>query len=395
MPSALNFIFSMLLIFFVFAILVSNITEIWNSTGSRRASCLWRGVGQMLGTDETGARLLDELKSHPAIVALGSQAGQSPSYLPSELFASALIDVLMARGASAPRPPQEGIGDALTLLAGESQASKVLRFLWRRAGADLLSFQSQLATYYDQLMDRVSGWYKRGSSKRCFVVGLACAIVLNIDAVHLGRALWNDPHLAQRYADNGERLVVDYGKLALENDAAAGERVIRQGLASELPIGWPARWYAELSAPGQDIRPGLLAAEIAWTCVGYLIMAWACMLGAPLWFQLLSSLLPLRMAGRVPARSDSALPAPAPARTDSHAPVRDAEGVNADDKALNYLERDLLENGQVKAVQNALGVQETGQFDLATRSAIHRRQGDYGFERTGQITRMLLNMLER
>lgn len=385
MPSALDFIVSMVLVFFVFAVLVSTFTEIWNTLRNQRARYLWAGVDRMLGRDGDGARLIALLQRHPALYAMGTGDKGLASYLPSQLFAAALVDVLMALHPGQARPVPYGVGDAIAAIPEDDRAGAVLRFLWRRAGADPALFQQQIAVYFDQLMDRVSGWYKRGSAWRCFVAGLLCAIAFNIDAVHLARAFWNDPHLAQRYADNGERILLAYTPPPGGAAAADGGKVIRAGLALDLPIGWPAKWAQELDRQGRAIP----ASEYIWTAAGFLIMAFACLVGAPLWFQLLGTLLSLRMAGAVPERSTPSRELPdAVPRQD--APPVDSSG---DDEVLNYLEQKLVRNKDVGAVQRALGVRETGSFDTETRSAIDRRQGEFGFERTGQVTRMFLKKL--
>lgn len=388
MPTALNFIASMMVIFFVFSVLVSTFTEIWNTVRARRAHCLWNGVVRMLGAEDTGQAIVASLKAHPAISSLASDDRDLASYIPSPLFAAALVDVLMAMSPRQAQPGPYGIGDAIAALE-DSRAGMVLGFLWRRAGADPVMFQQQLATYFDQVMDRVSGWYKRGSAQRCFLVGLVCAAALNVDAVHVGRALWNDPHLAQQYASTGERLLVSYPPAVPATTPSGAATVVREGLALDLPIGWPAKWYqAYRQLPKHDY--GLLVAEVGWTIFGFVIMACSCLIGAPLWFQLLSVVLPLRMAGKIPARSKQVANLPdAPPIGAAPPAVASASG----DHALNYLEQKLVRNKDVRTLQRALGVPETGQFDTTTRSAIDRRQGEFGFERTGQVTRMFLKQL--
>jgi hypothetical protein len=385
MPSTVDFIVSMVLVFAVFAVLVSTLTEIWHTVRNQRARCLWAGVARMLGDDAAGRQIVDDLKRHPALWAMASGDKGLASYLPSQLFAAALVDVLMAMPAQSRSEPH-GLGDAIAVVVQESdQAGAVLGFLWRRAGADPALFQQQVATYFDQLMDRVSGWYKRGSARRCFLAGLLCAIAFNIDAVHLARALWNDPHLAQAYAANGERVLLAYSPDGGARPPADPNKVVKAGLAMELPIGWPAKWYQERH--GQE--RGVPLSEYVWAALGFVMMACACLIGAPLWFQVLAALMPLRMAGKVPARAapPQELPDAVPA------PTAPPVGSSSGDEALNYIEHKLVRNGDVEVLQRALGVKETGGFDTATRSAIDRRQSEFGFERTGQVTRMFLKKL--
>jgi hypothetical protein len=389
MPSALNFICSMLLVFFVFSVLVSTVTEIFNTARNRRAKCLWGGIDRLLGKDEIGSALTAALRRHPAIASLASSDDDRASYLPSPVFAAALVDTLVGLRKHETVQSPYGIGEAIAALPEEVHVGGVLRFLWRQANGDAALFERNLAAYFDQLMDRVSGWYKRGAQRRCFVAGLLCAIVLNIDAVHVARALWNDPHLAEQVAGDGERVLVSY-QPNRPPDAPPDKKVaaVGHGLAAELPIGWPARWYRDMHRP----TPLDLAAEVTWAAVGFLVMACTCLIGAPLWFQLLSTLLPFRLAGAVPARVAPVAPA-TPAYPVAAAVQAPPVAANVRQGPLNFVEERIVARGQVQALQQALGVGQSGEFDVETRGAIVREQAARGFARTGQLTTALLREL--
>jgi hypothetical protein len=392
MPSALNFICSMVLVFFVFSVLVSTVTEVFNTAHNRRGKCLWAGIDRLLGTEEIGLELARLLRAHPAIASLASNDADKASYLPSPVFASALVDVLIGMMKSRVTQSPYGIGEAIAALPGTERIGGVLRFLWRQANGDAAAFERNLAAYFDQLMDRVSGWYKRGAQRRCFLAGLLCAVVLNIDAVHVARALWNEPHLAEQVAGDGQRVLVSYQPNqppGTPPDRAVS--AVGHGLAAELPIGWPARWYRNIVHPtGLD-----LAAEMMWTAIGFLVMACACLVGAPLWFQLLGTLLPLRLAGPVPDRVTPVAPVAPAAPAYPGAPASQAPQVvaNVRQGPLNFVEERIVANGKVKALQLALGVGQTGEFDVDTRGAIVREQAARGFARTGQVTTALLQGL--
>jgi hypothetical protein len=390
MPSALNFICSMLLVFFVFSVLVSTVTEVFNSARNRRARCLWAGIDRLLGTEAIGREVALLLRDHPAILSLAPNDREQASYLPSPVFAAALVDVLI--GMKKPDAAQSpyGIGDAIAALPDRERIGGVLRFLWRQANGDPATFERSVATHFDQLMDRVSGWYKRGAQRRCFVAGLLCAIVLNVDAVHVARALWNDPHLAEQVAGEGEHVIVSYEPNrppGAPPDKAVS--AVSHGLAAELPIGWPARWYRDM---GRAATRSDLVAEIIWTAVGFLVMASTCLVGAPLWFQLLGTLLPLRLTGPAPERA--APVAPDVAATPRAPPAQvPPVAANIRQGPLNFVEERLVANGQLQALQGTLGVRLTGEFDVETRGAIVREQMRLGFAKTGQVTSSLLREL--
>ncbi len=49
--------------------------------------------------------------------------------------------------------------------------------------------------WFDDTMDRLSGWYKRNVQLVLFALGLAFAAALNVSTIEIARALWTQPLL--------------------------------------------------------------------------------------------------------------------------------------------------------------------------------------------------------
>ena len=73
-----------------------------------------------------------------------------------------------------------------------------LEALAANANGDITLFRSSVEHWYDDHMDRVSGWYKRHVAVITLVVGTILVLLFNINAVTIGRSLYGDSRFARR-----------------------------------------------------------------------------------------------------------------------------------------------------------------------------------------------------
>lgn len=59
--------------------------------------------------------------------------------------------------------------------------------LYRSAGGDAVRFQHTAEEWFDDAMERVSGWYKRRVHVLLAVIAAAVVVVLNADTLAAGR----------------------------------------------------------------------------------------------------------------------------------------------------------------------------------------------------------------
>ena len=114
-------------------------------------------------------------------------------YPPTSLdsFADALMDLLVRDVAD--QTTTDLIRYNVSLLpASMSTLRGSLQALLKSAGGDICLFRASLEDWYDDHMDRVSGWYKRHVAKITFIVGGILVLLLNINMFTIGRALYND-----------------------------------------------------------------------------------------------------------------------------------------------------------------------------------------------------------
>ncbi|MBQ0931423.1 hypothetical protein KAK07_16745 [Ideonella sp. 4Y16] len=237
---------------------------------------------------------------------------QLPSYIPSERFADALID-LVARGdgsaaANAPLTPQ-----ALRERVAQYDSPHLRRvLLWAldRGNDDLAATRQHLAQWFDGTMQRASGWYKRRTQAVLFTVGLLAAVVLNIDALHVMNRLLADRALREAAVQQASLVQDAQAGLAGQAPAQRLDALQHRLGAIGLPIGWqPGGSLPQLAPQGGLQNADPLA--LMMLALGWLVSAFAVMLGAPFWFDLLGRFMTLR-ASMKPAPTPAPPTAPTP-----------------------------------------------------------------------------------
>ncbi|MBY0558155.1 MAG: hypothetical protein K2P77_13190, partial [Burkholderiaceae bacterium] len=262
--------------------------------------------------------------AHPLITGL-AQPGRMPSYIPSSIFARAVLDTLVQRHG------QHSSARALLERIGNPALQRSLLALLGNAD-DLDALEQAVRSWYDTVMARTSGWYKRRSQLVLFVLALGYAVAMNIDAITLSQRLWHDESLAAQLAQQSGELVAQQNAAAANlarvmqsmqppDTAPQDQVVVNAGVAlpsadaastaprdagaalgsatqllGTLPIGWPSARLAGLS----EVPVGAALLALLLTVLGWGLTAFAASLGAPFWFDGLGWLLGLRGTGGRP-----------------------------------------------------------------------------------------------
>ncbi|HXL88685.1 MAG TPA: hypothetical protein VN969_06800 [Streptosporangiaceae bacterium] len=243
---------------------------------------------------------------------LWSQRRSLPSYIPARSFAEAVID-LVVPGASG-QATMTDIQRGVNALPQELSAFKPsLQALAKNAGEDAGKFRTSVEQWYDDHMDRVSGWYKRYAAKITFAVGLILVVLLNINALTIGRTLYNQSAVStaiSAVAAKGTSCPATEGQ---QECLANLQAQISAAATAGLPIGWgtvrdcaePGARCGWLDQRGIFSRHGNSGWQLALVLAGFLIMIIALIPGAQFWFGLLSKLGTLRSSGPKPAPAGS------------------------------------------------------------------------------------------
>ncbi|PWC53582.1 hypothetical protein [Azospirillum sp. TSO22-1] len=318
--------------------------------------------------------LSHQLFKHPLIYRL-APGDKVPGYIDPKLFVTALVDVLRS-GAMPSEPPKQiaaqkpgdpppkpadtpalQVGQAFTdvkaaverlpewhplrtaLLPVVARAELEAVDALGKAEASVKAIQA----WFDQSMDRVSGWYKERIQRVTLLVAMLVTVALNVDTVAISKELWSNDTLRATFVQAAVEATKkqDFLKSACadKSDESPAKNLecwvtdIRKANAKlgGLPIGWarpvdektgePLPLTLESFIPTWDglVRfPSVLINVLATHLLGWLLTGFALSLGAPFWFDLLSQFVRLRGTGPKPddKRAERGAPAPvAPGRS--------------------------------------------------------------------------------
>ena len=258
------------------------------------------------------------LYSHPAVKSLyrskrqilGVKLESGPSYIPSRTFVMALLDeirVLGARHAGRSRDAIARIGvdelfrdaDAIVDTLPDCDLKTQLTLLTGelRAGAEnvderVTAAVGRLENWFNELMDRVSGWYRRKAKFLAIVIGCAMAVVLNADTVHVANTLWTDSNLRASLAAGAAAYLEGVSKDEIA-DVQVGD-LFDTLSKSDLPIGWRLAGDRGGAARAIALQPhqNMLIALIGWLITGF-----ALSFGSSFWFDMLNKVVSVRGSG--------------------------------------------------------------------------------------------------
>ena len=386
----------LVLIYALLSIVVSILMEMWNQYRQSRGKLLVVAIKQLL-RDPLNKHYGELLLEHFLIKNLcNPDDRRPPQYISANLFAEALIDIIAQQARHTfvtlelPKVGERNVALCVKAdtsdevvrerdLAGNEREASVQEVIHRfrlglesmepsplrdalfsmydKSGQDYDKLKTRLEAWYDDYMERVTGWYKRRQGKNALIFGFLVAIGLNVDSLHLLHSLSMDEGLRRELNDMAVRVADDYEALAdsARQDARALELLVRDyspdslreadeqlirsriqlqdslansyllradsvlGILSDLtvPIGWsaqsaPLSWRrAEpglLAAPASRQPSGLLAYNqqrnsrwSIWYFVGIIITGFALSTGAPFWFDVLLKLVNIRRAGGKPS----------------------------------------------------------------------------------------------
>jgi len=194
---------------------------------------------------------------------------------------------------------------------------------------NLVALRLNSETWFNESMDRLSGWYKRKATILAFLVGLVLAAVLNVDSITLAQHLWREPAVRDALVANATEFTnknSDIPKVEITNGEVgnAVEYFNAQFQGLDVPFGWdtsPVELEAGLTCKiipiGKNYVWGIREKTSARICnqfvnvpadsagwfakvLGIIFSAAAAAQGSPFWFDILKKLVNVRGAGANP-----------------------------------------------------------------------------------------------
>jgi hypothetical protein len=184
-------------------------------------------------------------------------------------------------------------------------------------------------TWFNESMDRLSGWYKRKAQILAFLIGLILAAALNVDSLALINHLWKEPAVREALAANATEFTKansDLPTVPVTGDKITGavEYFNTQFEGLNLPLGWSyapvtleSNQTCRLIPFGKNVVWGIRDKSAANICqkianapassaqwfmkiLGIIFSAAAAAQGAPFWFDILKKVVNIRGSGANP-----------------------------------------------------------------------------------------------
>ncbi len=292
--NVLEVVISVIFVYILLSLLCSTINEqVIVRVLSLRAKVLEEGITNMLNNPALAAQLYNhplikalsqdtlyakilrsqsQTKSTPSPTQISSAIIRKPSYIPSDIFALALKDVLQQQRAA-------GTPINFTVPAG-------VQVTFEKINIDLEKDLLGMEAWFNSTMDRVSGWYKRRVQVFIFLLGLLIAASLNIDTISLITTVSHNETVRATLvsAAQGYTTQHDPNLSLLQSDINQIQPMVG--------------WY---SLP-TNFQDWLLK------IIGILTTTVAVSLGAPFWFDVLNKFVSFRSSGPPPpSNPDSSL----------------------------------------------------------------------------------------
>ncbi len=266
--------------------------------------------------DQEAGNLLRRIRS------LWSLRRSLPSYISGSSFADAVIDLVV--------PDPEGQTTMTTIEQGVAALPDMVPFkpslqaLIKNTEGDVNRFRASVEQWYDDHMDRVSGWYKRHVAVITLVVGAILVVLLNINALTIGRTLYTQSAVSTAVSNVAVKdtncPTITPSPSASTTSAKSQEQCLEElqgqlsaAASAGLPIGWgtvrdctePGAHCNWLDQRGIFSRHGDSFWQLVLVLIGFVIMIIALVPGAQFWFGLLSMLGSLRASGPKPSGTEN------------------------------------------------------------------------------------------
>jgi hypothetical protein len=245
-----------------------------------------------------------------------------PSYLHARTAIAALLDLRAPENKTPPkkllpddRPstPETSELEAAIHAIGSETTQRALAAIFKSVGWDPVKFRQAAERWYDDEMERVSGWYRRRVQWWIFFWALLVAFALNADTLRIANVLWTQPSVRSALVNQANAAVSGaQGPTGATGtgptgptgaQSCVGSCAVQKLRALPVPLGWHFKKNAN-DPQGFPFRPWRTYDFFA-KLLGLLLTTFALSLGAPFWFDTLSKIARLRNSGAPPSATQA------------------------------------------------------------------------------------------
>lgn len=312
----IDVVLGLLFVYLLLSIVCTAANELLASLFKLRAKTLATGITNLL-KDGGITGLERDFYEHPLIKSLYKQRGK-PSYIPPRTFAMALLNLIA--------PENTGGLDVLANIRAKvenlpdgSDLRKTLLILLDDAGDSLEKLRGNVEKWFNDSMDRVSGWYKRKAQFVILVLAITITVLANADTIQIAKALSIDPALREKLVTQARGFLEQQAATEPNQAAKPNNQVVEVSSAGDSGSATLAAQAASSGSPSKRMQNALQEVQqatlpLGWKTwpegtewvnkiIGLLLTALAASLGAPFWFDKLQKVANIRAAGASPRDS--------------------------------------------------------------------------------------------
>jgi hypothetical protein len=221
--------------------------------------------------------LYEKFMNQPNIKFLGSGGlGGKPSYLTADNFSKALIDSIRIDDPEFNLMTTIGIGVETKLKDG-SATKEHLVSLMRDANNDPVKFKILLENWFNDTMERATGWFKQTTQVALLIIGFVLAISFNVDSITIIKKLSKDKDareqmvkLATEFTKNNQQLpgtttaTTDTAEKKTDSARFAELMQIKESLEEEIAESrsiLQSSWYLPAEVAYHLVQPDSLDAD--------------------------------------------------------------------------------------------------------------------------------------
>ncbi|PZF74461.1 hypothetical protein [Taibaiella soli] len=197
--------------YFVGSLVLSAINEALAGFLELRQKHLRQALENMFNDPGWKPFIRNHFMNSPHIQALVKAKGQFPAYISSSNFVLTVVEQIKAENYT-PDKIKAGIQNSIL----PKQFQKVLLDLLAQAKNDIATFEKKLEEFYNNVMDRTTGWYKKDIRKILLIVGFIISVALNIDTIKIANDTLRDPKYLSKTAD---QIAAHLSQIQVQNDS--------------------------------------------------------------------------------------------------------------------------------------------------------------------------------
>jgi len=186
--------------YFVGSLIISAINESISGAFRLRQKWLQRAIERMFFDDKWRGFVEKNLITSPHIQSLMRGTRRYPAYIPSKNFVLAVIQHL---GPDFPKDMLRHI-DQSNLPPDFKQ---VLKDFVTDSENNFEKFKANIEAFYNSVMDRAAGWYKKQIRLVLLVIGIGLSVFLNLDTIKIANDALKDKGRLAETANNISQLI--------------------------------------------------------------------------------------------------------------------------------------------------------------------------------------------